>query len=106
MFPALVLGFCHWNCLFPGKEENYKSSDWVTAQNSNGDLKTSLFEGLFTCMAACVAPRLLMCGKMNLTKTMSKNTVEEPLDSKIYRVRIANDFKSYFLAGIHGQETW
>ena len=57
-------------------------------------------------MAACVAPRLLMCGKMNLTKTMSKNTVEEPLDSKIYRVRIANDFKSYFLAEIHGRETW
>ena len=37
---------------------------------------------------------------------MSKTTVEEPLDSKMYMVRIDKKFKSYFLAGIHGRETW
>ena len=57
-------------------------------------------------MAACVAPRLLTCGKKNLKKTMSKTTVEEPLDSKIYMVRSDKNVKSYFLAEIHGRETW
>ena len=61
---------------------------------------------MLACMAACVAPRLLTCGKKNLKKTMSKTTVEEPLDSKIYMVRIDKNVKSYFLAEIHGRETW
>ena len=37
---------------------------------------------------------------------MSKTSVEEPLDSKIYMVRSDKNVKSYFLAEIHGRETW